>query len=143
MSMLQLKKDYVPGYGDTIDLVVVAAGWDKDRARELRGRSSCCFVGMMSEDVFSSVTPSTLTTFYVGALGNSSQMAANVSCVVALKLPLLHFPAAGYQTLFCDLFYGIVWLDTRTAGGVQLLDEGRHSGIPGMFRNIRADQLAH
>jgi hypothetical protein len=33
----QLKKDYIPGYGDTVDLVIVAASWDKNRARELRG----------------------------------------------------------------------------------------------------------
>ncbi|KAF9245263.1 DNA ligase/mRNA capping enzyme [Melanogaster broomeanus] len=56
---VKLKKDYVAGYGDTIDLVVVAAAWDKDRARELR------------------VPPSTLTSFYVGVLGDSSQITAD------------------------------------------------------------------
>ena len=114
--ILQPKKDYVPECGDTIDLVAVTVGWDKDRARELRGRSSCCFVGMMFEDIFSSVPPSTLTTFYVEALGNSSQMAANASYVSVPKWLLLHFPAAGYQTPFCHLFYSIIWLDTRTVG---------------------------
>ncbi|KAH7913070.1 DNA ligase/mRNA capping enzyme, partial [Hygrophoropsis aurantiaca] len=53
---VKLKKDYIPGYGDTIDLVVLAAAWDKHRARELR------------------VPPTTLTTFYVGALANSTAM---------------------------------------------------------------------
>lgn len=40
-----MKKDYVPGYGDTIDLVVIAGSWEKDRARELRGRYCPGLVG--------------------------------------------------------------------------------------------------
>ena len=37
---LTLQKDYIPGLGDCIDLVVVGAGWDVDRARELHGGSA-------------------------------------------------------------------------------------------------------
>lgn len=34
---VKLKKDYIPGLGDTLDLAIVGAGWDRDRARKLRG----------------------------------------------------------------------------------------------------------
>lgn len=34
---VKLKKDYIPGFGDCVDLIIVAAGWDRNRARELRG----------------------------------------------------------------------------------------------------------
>lgn len=74
----QLKKDYVPGYGDTIDLVVIAGSWEKDRARELRGRYHPGLTGN-STSKSDLVPPSTLTRFYVGALGNSFQCTANVS----------------------------------------------------------------
>jgi DNA ligase-4 len=37
MPWVKLKKDYIPGYGDTLDFAAVGAGWDKARARELKG----------------------------------------------------------------------------------------------------------
>ncbi|KAK8849569.1 hypothetical protein IAR55_004904 [Kwoniella newhampshirensis] len=49
---VKLKKDYIPNLGDCIDLVLLGAGWDSDRARELR------------------VDTSVFTTFYIGALTN-------------------------------------------------------------------------
>ncbi|EIM86610.1 DNA ligase/mRNA capping enzyme, partial [Stereum hirsutum FP-91666 SS1] len=51
---VKLKKDYITGYGDCVDMVVMGAGWDKDRARELK------------------VGPETLTTFYLGVQTNDS-----------------------------------------------------------------------
>ncbi|KAL1408220.1 hypothetical protein Q8F55_005026 [Vanrija albida] len=52
LPWVKLKKDYIPGLGDTIDLVLLGAGWDIDRARELR------------------VDTSVFTTFYLGVLTN-------------------------------------------------------------------------
>ena len=37
LPWVKFKRDYVPGYGDTVDLVLVGASWEKERARELRG----------------------------------------------------------------------------------------------------------
>ncbi|KIR78547.1 hypothetical protein I306_04475 [Cryptococcus gattii EJB2] len=53
---VKLKKDYIPNLGDCIDLVLLGAGWDINRARELR------------------VDTSVFTTFYVGALTNAERV---------------------------------------------------------------------
>ncbi|KAK7679443.1 hypothetical protein QCA50_017497 [Cerrena zonata] len=50
---VKLKKDYIPGHGDTVDLALIGASWDKERAREL------------------GVSPTVYTTFYLGALRQS------------------------------------------------------------------------
>ena len=55
---VKLKRDYVPDLGDCVDLVALGAGWDMDRARELR------------------VDTSVLTTFYIGVLVNQEQVKA-------------------------------------------------------------------
>ncbi|ORX37868.1 hypothetical protein BD324DRAFT_650411 [Kockovaella imperatae] len=53
---VKLKKDYIPNLGDCIDLVLLGAGWDPDRARGLR------------------VDTSVLTTFYIGVLTNHEKV---------------------------------------------------------------------
>ncbi|KAI0831933.1 hypothetical protein BC628DRAFT_1350625 [Trametes gibbosa] len=53
---VKLKQDYIPGHGDTVDLVLLGASWEKDRARELR------------------VPPTAHTTFYFGALSNGEDL---------------------------------------------------------------------
>ncbi|EKM49924.1 uncharacterized protein PHACADRAFT_178551 [Phanerochaete carnosa HHB-10118-sp] len=50
LRWVKLKADYIPGHGDCVDLVLLGAGWDKERARELL------------------VGPSVYTTFYIGAV---------------------------------------------------------------------------
>ncbi|WWC92925.1 uncharacterized protein L201_007888 [Kwoniella dendrophila CBS 6074] len=56
---VKLKKDYIPNLGDCIDLILLGAGWDIDRARDLR------------------VDTSVFTTFYLGVLTNSSRVTSH------------------------------------------------------------------
>lgn len=35
---IKLKKDFIPGAGDTLDFVVVGASWQRDRGRTLNGK---------------------------------------------------------------------------------------------------------
>lgn len=53
---VKLKKDYIDGVGDCVDFALLGAGWDLDRARELR------------------VDTSVFTTWYVGVLINGDKV---------------------------------------------------------------------
>ncbi|KAK7031333.1 DNA ligase [Favolaschia claudopus] len=53
---VKLKRDYIPKYGDCLDLVILGCSWDKNRARELQ------------------VSPNAYTTFYIGGLHNADQL---------------------------------------------------------------------
>lgn len=123
----QLKKDYVPGYGDTIDLVVIAGSWEKDRARELRGRYC---PGLVRNNTSQSalVPPSTLTRFYIGAFGNSSQCAADVSFLADTRPSKdERLLVAHNKTPFCCLFHCLLRPVPGTARRVQLLRTSRRS----------------
>jgi len=65
---LTRQKDYIPNLGDCIDLVVLGAGWDIDRARELRGELD--WLARSSQSVDTSV----YTTFYIGTLTNAESV---------------------------------------------------------------------
>lgn len=66
LPWVKFKRDYIPGYGDTVDLVLVGASWEKERARELRGESVIRFARPLL--TWTIVGPKTLTTFYFGAI---------------------------------------------------------------------------
>lgn len=53
---IKLKRDYIPGLGDTASFCIVGASWTKHRGRELRVPSTC------------------FTTFYIGVLTNAWEL---------------------------------------------------------------------
>lgn len=68
---VKLKKDFIPGAGDTLDFLVVGASWQKRRARELLGQfeshSCSAHVHLCSQPFeLATVPPSVYTTFFVG-----------------------------------------------------------------------------
>ncbi|KAG7443683.1 uncharacterized protein BT62DRAFT_325260 [Guyanagaster necrorhizus] len=69
---VKLKRDYIQGLGDTVDLVFLGAGWAKDRSREL------------------DVPTDTFTTFYIGTLKNSEELKHNLNVQPTF---LVHFIA--------------------------------------------------
>ncbi|KAF9499477.1 hypothetical protein BDN71DRAFT_1442154 [Pleurotus eryngii] len=56
LPWVKVKRDYIPGLGDCLDMVILGADWEKDRGRGLYAPTG------------------TLTTFYVGILENSSEI---------------------------------------------------------------------
>ncbi|KAK0488845.1 hypothetical protein IW261DRAFT_376205 [Armillaria novae-zelandiae] len=69
---VKLKRDYIQGLGDTVDLVLLGAGWAKDRGRSL------------------DVPTDTFTTFYIGTLKNAEELKYNPN---AQPQFLVHFIA--------------------------------------------------
>ncbi|KJA15564.1 hypothetical protein HYPSUDRAFT_101902, partial [Hypholoma sublateritium FD-334 SS-4] len=55
LPWVKLKKDYIPGHGDCVDMVILGASWEKVRGRSLRA------------------PPSVYTTFFIGALENKEE----------------------------------------------------------------------
>lgn len=92
LPWVKLKADYIKGLGDCIDLVIVAAGWDRDRARELRGKQSTEILHVQPDR--ESVTPNVYTTFYFGAITNTSQIRVKVyQCLCTLSRDLFGLPS--------------------------------------------------
>lgn len=66
---VKLKKDYIPGLGDTGSFCVIGGGWDKERGRQLGGKLAIA----LPEDASAkggTVAPSTYTTWWIGLQTN-------------------------------------------------------------------------
>ncbi|KAG8745643.1 hypothetical protein FRC10_007340 [Ceratobasidium sp. 414] len=73
---VKMKKDYIPGLGDCADFVVIGAGHDKDRGRELGGELASSVASWGYVNVVEAVGPGVLTTFYIGVRTNEDSLGA-------------------------------------------------------------------
>lgn len=78
---VKMKKDYIPGLGDCADFVVLGAGWERERGRELGGESYAFFshfplfaFGLLLTFLGSLVRPNVWTTFYIGVRTNEDNV---------------------------------------------------------------------
>ncbi|KAG6886109.1 hypothetical protein C0993_002628 [Termitomyces sp. T159_Od127] len=70
---VKIKRDYIPRYGDAVDMVVVGVTWERERGRVLRGEM--LFSSKERKmTIRATVPPSTMTTFYIGGLDNSDEI---------------------------------------------------------------------
>lgn len=80
LKWVKLKKDFIPGAGDTKDFNVVGASWQMARGRELGGGYSLL---MRSKSHLTrrrlAVPPSVFTTFFVGLLAPHLKSESRVS----------------------------------------------------------------
>ncbi len=111
----QLKRDYIPGLGDTADLVVFGASWEKERGRMLEGMStSKAHQSLLS---YISVPPNTWTTFHVGAIDKDRAKVWSIELQRFIWLTLLGLDNSAYN-IFVHL---LVWHDQGAAGKFQRL----------------------
>ena len=78
-----MKRDYIPGLGDCIDMAVIGASWEKERARELRGMILCIREGHYLTLL---VGTDTFTTSYVAALTDKGVRKCPYATAVRLTL---------------------------------------------------------
>ncbi|EGG05477.1 uncharacterized protein MELLADRAFT_107575 [Melampsora larici-populina 98AG31] len=78
LQWYKVKKDYIKGYGDTADYAILGAGWDRDRARELRGESILNVhyvqLKLIALSGYTVVSTATYTAWYVGLCKNLSEV---------------------------------------------------------------------
>ena len=107
----QLKCDYIPDHGDCLDMVCFAAGWNKDRARELQGTIHV-FCTLLIIDLCAIVDTHTYTDFFVGTLLERTEIDQKVNRTRSSKLDefLRHCPQSDARPRFGGIFvvsYGL------------------------------------